>query len=99
MGEEVGTHYIIESTPTSLRQCNDEIHAGGSLSEIINERLRTIGGILQPPEITKEFFGSLEKVTRSGKSCPLACHLVKTKVLSEACCSLFKIDLACGEKI
>ena len=30
--------------------------------------------------------------------CRLAGHLVKTKILSEPHCSLFKTDSACGEK-
>ena len=53
MGEEGGTHYINVSTPTSMRQCNDEIHTSGSLSEKISERFGIIGGPLQPGEIAR----------------------------------------------
>ena len=98
MGEEGNTHYINVSTPTSMRQCNDEIHTGGSLSENINESFGIIGSPLQPGKIAREFFGPVEKVTRSAKPCRLAGHLVKTKILTEAHCSLFKIYSACGEK-
>ena len=81
-----------------MRQCNDETHTGGSLSENINERFGIIGGPLQPGEIARKFFGPVEKVNRLAKPCCLAGHLVKTKILTEAHCSLFKIDSACGEK-
>ena len=98
MGEEGGTLYINVSTPTSMHQCNDETPTGGSLSENINERFGIIGGPLQPGGLARRFFGPVEKVTRSAKPCCLAGHLVKTKILTEAHCSLFKTDSACGEK-
>ena len=49
-------------------------------------------------DIGREFFSPGEKVTGSAKPCRLRGHLVKTKLLTEAHCSLFKIDLTCGEK-
>ena len=100
MGEEegAGTNYINVSTPTSLRQFSDETHTGGSLSENINERFEIIVRPLQSREIARKFFGPVEKVTRSAKPCCLTGHLVKTKILTEDHCSLFKIDSACGEK-
>ena len=89
MGEEGGTHYINISTPTSLHQYNDEIHAG---------KFGIIGGPLELGKTASEFFSPEEEVTRSAKPCCLGGHLVKTKILTEAHCSLFKIDLACGDK-
>ena len=79
-----------------MRQCNDETHTSGSLSENINEKLGIIGGPLQPGEIGRKFFGPVEKVIRSAKPCCLAGHLVKRKILTEAHCFLCKIDSACG---
>ena len=73
-----------------MLQCNDEIHTGGSLSENINERFGIIGGFLQPGGIARNFFGSVEKVTRSAKPCCLAGYLLKTKILTEAHCYLLK---------
>ena len=81
-----------------MRQRNNEIHTGGSLSENINKTFGIIDGLLQPGETAREFFGPVEKVTRSAKPCHLAGHLVKTKILTEAHCSLFKIDSICAEK-
>ena len=75
-----------------MRQCNDEIQSGGKLSGKINERFGITGGPLQSGEIAREFFRPLEKVTRWAKSYRLGGHLVKTKILTEAHCSLFKID-------
>ena len=69
-----------------------------SLSENINERFGIIGGFLQPGGIARKFFGSVEKVTRSAKPCCLAGHLLKTKILTEVHCYLFKSDSVCGEK-
>ena len=81
-----------------MRQRNKEIHTGGSVSENINETFGIIGGLLQLGGIAREFFGPVEKVTRSAKPCHLAGHLVKTKILTEAHCSLFKRDSICDEK-
>ena len=82
-----------------MRQCNDEIQSGGKLSGKINERFGITGGPLQSGEIARGFFRPLEKVTRWAKSCRLGGHLVKTKILTEAHCSLFKIDLTCGKNL
>ena len=98
MGEEGAAHDINITTSKSMRQFNDDIHTGGSLGENINERFGIIGGPIQLGEKAREFFGPVERVTRSAKTCRLAGHLVKTKIVTEAHCSLFKIDSACGEK-
>ena len=71
------------SNATSMRQCNDKTHTGGShtvesVSENINERFGIIGGPLQPGEKARKCFGPVEKETRSAKTCCLASHLIKT---------------------
>ena len=53
---------------------------------------------MQLGEKARKFFRPAEKVNRSTKPCRLGGHLVKTKILTEVHCSLFKIDLAWGEK-